>query len=567
MQRTKLPFIPIIVLLLTIPCHAGQITKQLADGITFTQIIQPQGSDVMVVNVLKLDTKNPNVKIESALAGDTVLADDATGGRETISKLTARRGAVAGINADFFPYTGDPLGVAIMNGDFVSEPFAGRSAMGISRGGWVLFDKLTFAGQLVAANGKSYKLHGLNRARGADEMICYSPTYGCATPNKAACIDVTLSGVTLPLQPNKTVQAVVQSVVPGPGTCIPTDGLVLSASGLAARFISDNIQIGDKITLKLDVVSQMGKDWTPVVQAVGGGPWLVLNGQVQVDGELQKFSASLINGIHPRTAVGMTKNKELLLVTVDGRQWISRGMTLNELAQLMQSLGAYTAINLDGGGSTDMSIKGAVINSPSEGSERPVANALLVYAQRQAANSPDIRFSVSQISAQAGVAQKLTLLDAATGKELDQSTLAKVVWGAKGCKGITNQWGLFVPLRTGNACAVAMLGDKRAEVPVTITAGIPSSLLAAIAPDPAGDALRSLVQATLADGAGNPVPGQTVSIAVTGGIADAADAVTDPRGVASFGVTWDAACDPSTRQVTVTCGKLTPVTVMYSQTK
>lgn len=565
-QRTRFAVSTIILLLLALPCHSGQVTKQLADGISFTQIIQPQGPDVMVVNVLKVDTKNPNVKIESALAGDTVLASDATGGRETISKLTARKGAIAGINADFFPFTGDPLGLAITNGDLVSEPFPGRSVMGISRGGWVLFDKLTWAGQVVAANGSAYKLHGINRARGADEMICYSPTYGCATPNKVACTDVTLSGMTLPLQPNQTVQAIVQAMAPGPGTSIPADGLVLSASGLAAKFINDNVHIGDKITLRTDVISQMGKNWTPIVQAVGGGPWLVLSGQVQVDGDLQKFSDSLINGRHPRTAVGMTKDKELLLVTVDGRQWISRGMTLVELAQLMQSLGAYTAINLDGGGSTDMSIRGMVVNSPSDGSERPIADALLVYGN-PTTGAPDIKFSVSQISAQAGVAQRLTLVNATTGKPLDQTALSKVIWGAKGCKGITDQWGLFVPMRTGNACAVAMLGDKKAEVPITITAGIASSILASIRPDPAGDINRSLIQATLADAAGNAITGQTVSVTVTGGIADAADAVTDPKGVASFGVTWDAACDPSTRQVTVKSGKLTPVTVSYLQGK
>jgi len=263
----------------------------------------------------------------------------------------------------------------------------------------------------------------------------------------------------------------------------------------------------------------------------------------------------------------MTAKKELLLVTVDGRQWISRGMTLDELARLMQSLGAVTAINLDGGGSTAMSVRGMLVNSPSEGSERAVANALVIRELQPCSSATDVRFSISQLSAQAGVAQKLLLLDAATGRALDQAAMSRVVWGARGCKGFTNQWGLFVPLKPGNGFVVAMLGDKKAEIPVTVTVGPPTSLTAAIKPDPNGDPNCGLIEAKLTDGAGNPISGQTVSVAAVGGIADATQAVTGPAGIAAFGVTWDAACDPATRGVTVTSGKLTPVTVTYPQPK
>ncbi|MDO8585807.1 MAG: phosphodiester glycosidase family protein [Armatimonadota bacterium] len=554
-------------ILLVGPCLAGQVTKTLADGVTLTQIIQPDGPDAMVVNVLKLDTKNPNVKLEAALAGDTVLADDPTGGRETVSKLVARKGALAGVNADFFPYSGDPLGLAIVNGDLVSEPYAGRSVVGISRGGWVLFDKLTFSGRLTAANGACFKISGINRARGPNELICYSPSFGCPTPNKNDCVDVLLSTAPASLPPNAPVTGVVQQVTCGPGSTVPAGGLILSANGLAAKFLSDNLRMGDKVTLRFDLISEMGKNWTPVVQAVGGGPWLVKGGQIALDGDLQKFSGSLINDRHPRTAVGMTAKKELLLVTVDGRQWISRGMTLDELARLMQSLGAVTAINLDGGGSTAMSVRGMLVNSPSEGAERLVANALIVRELQPASGSPDIRFSVSQLSAQAGVAQRLTLLDATTGRALDQSTLSRVVWGARGCRGFANQWGLFVPLRPGNGYVVATLGDKRAEIPVTVTIGPPTSLTAVLKPDPSGDPNRGLVEAKLTDGAGNAISGQVVSITVIGGISDFTEVVTDNKGIAVFTVTWDAACDPATCSVAVSSGKVTPVTVTYPQVK
>jgi exopolysaccharide biosynthesis protein len=89
---------------------------------------------------------------------------------------------------------------------------------------------------------------------------------------------------------------------------------------------------------------------------------------------------------HPRTAVGITGDNQLLLVTVDGRSFQSYGMTIPELAQFFSELGATHALNLDGGGSTAMWIHGGagVVNYPSDNlefdhdGERPVSNALLI---------------------------------------------------------------------------------------------------------------------------------------------------------------------------------------------
>ena len=88
--------------------------------------------------------------------------------------------------------------------------------------------------------------------------------------------------------------------------------------------------------------------------------------------------------LHPRTAIGIDRDTgQLLLLVIDGRQEISRGSTMKELAKLFQRLGAEDALNLDGGGSSIMlgrQLDGslAVLNSPSDGHPRPVANGLEV---------------------------------------------------------------------------------------------------------------------------------------------------------------------------------------------
>ena len=85
---------------------------------------------------------------------------------------------------------------------------------------------------------------------------------------------------------------------------------------------------------------------------------------------------------HPRTAVGLSQDRRTLyMLVVDGRTDISVGVTLKELAQIMKDLGAYDAVNLDGGGSSTMWVQnGGVLNNPSDGSERVVANHLAVFA-------------------------------------------------------------------------------------------------------------------------------------------------------------------------------------------
>lgn len=110
-------------------------------------------------------------------------------------------------------------------------------------------------------------------------------------------------------------------------------------------------------------------------EAVGGSHLLVQNGEVQTITN---------NEVHPRTAVGITADNDVLLVVADGRSTASAGLTLTDLGAYMKELGAVTALNLDGGGSSTMVVKDkttdlmTVENVPSDGSERPCGNSLLV---------------------------------------------------------------------------------------------------------------------------------------------------------------------------------------------
>jgi exopolysaccharide biosynthesis protein len=87
------------------------------------------------------------------------------------------------------------------------------------------------------------------------------------------------------------------------------------------------------------------------------------------------------NAPHPRTAVGLSADRRsLLLVVADGRREDAQGPTLPELAALLVEVGACTAVNLDGGGSSALWLGDRIVNRPSDLVERPVANHLAVIS-------------------------------------------------------------------------------------------------------------------------------------------------------------------------------------------
>ncbi len=123
--------------------------------------------------------------------------------------------------------------------------------------------------------------------------------------------------------------------------------------------------------------------WSRVVDAIGAGPRLISDGEIDPRHDEEGFDAA--SGVgpevrHPRTALGWDEETGTVwLVTVDGRQpTFSVGMTLAELAGLLIDLGATEGMNYDGGGSTTAWVNGQVVNSPSGTSERSVASAWAV---------------------------------------------------------------------------------------------------------------------------------------------------------------------------------------------
>ncbi|MEJ5263595.1 MAG: phosphodiester glycosidase family protein [Ignavibacterium sp.] len=135
-----------------------------------------------------------------------------------------------------------------------------------------------------------------------------------------------------------------------------------------------------------------GTVYSNLLVGIGGAPTLVKNGQVNVtyDQEIMWGSGVGYDNRDPRTAVGYTANNHVIMIVADGRQINSEGVGLPELAQIMIDLGCIEAMNLDGGGSTQMAVGNQYVNNPSE--QRAVPTILTVTHKDSLHIPPTVQF-------------------------------------------------------------------------------------------------------------------------------------------------------------------------------
>jgi hypothetical protein len=302
---------------------------------------------------------------------------------------------------------GDPAGAAVQDGKILSEPVGDRPSLVIDKNE-ASVQRLRWHGMVSGqANSVTLPLDGLNRVPGlirncggsddaptnlplhdftctdADEIVAFTSEFGPATPSGP--------GLEVILDAHGTVTTVNNSR----GTGIPAGGQALQAIGADADKLATVAVPGTRLKIDTDLLDEAGKTLKtgPNTDVINGGPTLVENGQLNVtakrDGMVRtndsnSFFYGWVHKRNPRTIAGVDAQGRTLLVTADGRQTTSLGLSIKESADVARSLGMVNAINLDGGGSTTMVQGSQVVNSPSDAAgERPVGDALLVLGGRK----------------------------------------------------------------------------------------------------------------------------------------------------------------------------------------
>jgi hypothetical protein len=305
------------------------------------------------------------------------LSNGALLGRQTVTSM--QKGAssvatVAGVNGDLFNFAdGHPSGLLLRDGVLDNGPAAGRSAVGIDGAGGLHVDRVTLSGTWKGTGQR--RVVTLNDTPAESRVTLYTRAWGPRTPNEADAVEATIAPLP-PTRPNTELLGPVVQLVQGGNQPIPADGAVLVARRNQAGFLAAEAPVGTTISVRLTLTPT----WSDVVDGVGGGPAIVRDGRAIFRAN-EVFTADQLVPRHPRTAVGQLRDGSIVLVAADGRQpGYSVGMTNFELAVAMTQLGAVTASALDAGGSTTIAFDGKLLNRPSDGRERPVAEALnLLY--------------------------------------------------------------------------------------------------------------------------------------------------------------------------------------------
>jgi hypothetical protein len=362
------------------PAQAPKIDwRTVASGVEHAEIVRKgdgANEGPWTINALRIDLAQVRLDVVHAL--------DAAVGLETTSSMAERRGAIAAINGGYFRTTGtfrgDSTGTLQIDGTLLSEPDRARAAVGFirSRAGatQLMFGHVTWEAA-IDAGGQKRTLDGVNRPRGADEMVLFTPAFHQTTLTDA-------SGTEIVVRRGRVTEVREEAG----STPIPPDGFVLSVRGAAREWAREHLRRRARVKVSAALKPADGvaagerakNPWSTAEDVVGGGPKIVTAGRVDITLEREKVQPSFSTTRHPRTAIASLPGNKALLVVVDGRQpAISVGMSLDELARLMIELGAIDAINLDGGGSSTMTIGGKVVNHPSDlTGERPVSDAILV---------------------------------------------------------------------------------------------------------------------------------------------------------------------------------------------
>ena len=369
--------------------------EQVASGVVHRRLVANQGP--FTIHVVQVDLRRRDLAVAAMHAFDSLR------GRERTSAMVARRikagvPVLAAINADFFDLnTGENENNQVVDGEVLKavpvtdSPFDSlhtiHSQFGMTCDGHPLIDRFAFAGAVLTPPPAVavLPLDAVNFRPRGDATVLYTAAYG-TTPNDSAARQAAeisfriaaRAGDTLFLQAATGAQA-------GGGLTITRDHVVLSGSGAAAdvvRRLAGSVASGAPLRVVLAFTPKHGR----LCALVGGWPRLVVNGRSVADsvdrleGTFPRFSVTR----HPRTALGFSADSSALyLITVDGRSESSSGMSLAELASLMQSLGVAQGLNLDGGGSTTLVLNGRVVNHPSDSSgERTVGNILYITRRR-----------------------------------------------------------------------------------------------------------------------------------------------------------------------------------------
>ncbi len=434
-------------------------------GVTLKTETRFYGDYALGINLITADLKDKNLGFELLKA---------SGGCDKTATVTqfakSDSDTVIAINGDFFSvYKNNQnfsLGLEVKDGNLLQSHINPDMAAGFLKNGVLSFSYVDFKAELKMANGQKAPVAHINKPTdyyGA--LLLYTPEF---------------NGGTSPYLPvGMTAVTVTDGIVTGKGVSlggvipIPQNGYILVIDDNMSPTLNHQVNLNDKLEISVSVTPSL----SGVETAFGGGTLLLK------EGKKTKITHN-VSGNNPRSIIGTNADGTVIyMMTVDGRQTVSRGVTLSELADICLEMGMVNAINLDGGGSTALVGKTFenntlhTINSPTE--NRKVINALAITSDATPGETYGVFARAEKDVVLAGDTVKLWSVPYDKNYNTPKSTTGSVTWTLPEGRGYIDENLVYYPEKDGDVTLDVYYNDKKTD---SITIRVIGNVAGIVAP-------------------------------------------------------------------------------------
>lgn len=460
MKKLSLIFpLCMLLTLFALPAEAAELISQtetrqtVTSGVELIEVKRMTTAGWQNVHIVQADLTNPKLSLSM------LYPKNGAGTLQNVPSMANDYAAVAAINSDFFDSKGGGKGSSIgynaVDGETISTPpvDAEFASIGLDVAGNVLLEHFTHYIEITAQDGTQAYAQHVNKYNALDGTTIYTPAWGKYS--------LGASGSKVEVVVDNNIITDIRTEQPA--VEIPQNGYVIYADMTQSDFYTTTLHIGD--TVRCDVVIAPNNDMDV---AIGGSTMLVKNG---VTTPITLNSP----GRAPRSAIGFdASGKQVYFIAVDGRGADeSIGMTLQELAQFCLDLGLFNALNLDGGGSTQLAVKfsgtetAEIVNHPSQNPYRPVSNAAAILTTAQRGVLDSISLTAYQENMFVGTRAGIDVLakdELGFTMAVDQS---QVTYSFSGVAG-RMEGSIFFPTECGTATITAQYQGKTASMTVRV---------------------------------------------------------------------------------------------------
>ena len=430
------------------PLYTDRTEEIVTDGVTLIKEQRFFGDSALNITLIKADLNNPNLSFD--------LLKNSGGSDKVDTVMSHAKGdsqTVVAINGDFFSaYKGNQnfsLGIEVKDGELLQSHINSDMAAGFFKDNKLVLSYVDMVMKITAPDGTEMPIAHINKPTdyyGA--VLMYTPDF---------------NGGTSPYLPaGITAVTVIEDVVTAKGIsvggviAIPENGYILVINDNMTPFLDSKFNVGDYVKTSISVLPSIDD-----VQTAFGGGTLLLQ-----DGKKTPITHD-VGGTHPRSVIGTNADGSIIyMMTVDGRQSLSKGVSLSTLADICKDMGMINAINLDGGGSTSMVGKTLedsslhVLNSPSE--NRKVINAPAITSNAGSSAAVGVLCEAEGGSVLSGDSIKIKVTPYDRNYNPPSSVGGTLTWGVPDGRGYVKD-NIYYPSGSGEVTIEAYYDGKKTD--------------------------------------------------------------------------------------------------------